>query len=443
MNTNPSTSGDADLASETATRTQRQRVLGSAIIGSALEWYDFYLYAQAAALIFNKLFFPTLDPLVGTLAAFGSYAVGFLARPFGGIFFGRLGDRIGRKNVLIITLLIMGFGTVAIGLLPTYAAIGVAAPILLTLLRMVQGLAAGAEFGGAVVLSAELAPRGRRGLYASLPGLGVSLGVLMAAGTFALFNFLPAEQFDAWGWRMPFLLSIVIVGVALFIRLRVNESPVFRELEAKGEVSKAPIRDLFRYAKKPFFIAFGARIAENGTAYMFQAWILTYVVSVGLDRGIGLAGVITGTAISLVTIPLWGWATDHVGRKKIYLFGTVGMGLVAFPFFGLVNTLNPALVILALAVLISVFYQAMFASQASMLVDLFDPRFRFTGIALARETSAVVAGGIAPLVATGLLLAFGGAFWPIAIYVIVMCAISTVALILYKEPRLQRTKGAE
>ncbi|PFG45123.1 metabolite-proton symporter [Georgenia soli] len=418
----------------------RRRVIASSIIGSALEWYDYYLYAQAAALVFNVLFFTALDPLTGTLAAFGSYAIGFIVRPVGGIVFGRLGDRLGRKQVLVITLVMMGISTALIGLLPTYALAGALAPVLLTLCRIGQGLAAGAEFGGAVVLSAEFAPKGRRGIYAAAPAIGVSLGILLASGVFAIFSSLPEEQFLSWGWRIPFLLSIVIIGVALFIRLRVQESPVFKELEEAGETSRSPIRDVFKYARKPFFIAFGARMGENSTAYIFQTWILTYIVTVGMDRGIGLQAVVIATAAGLVTIPFWGWLSDRVGRKVIYMAGAGGMAAFTFPFFGLVDTGDPVLIVLALAFLLAVLYQAMFATQGSLLSDLFPAKYRFTGIALARETSAVVAGGIAPFVATALLAASGNAYWPIAIYAILMCVISFVSLLAYREATERHTE---
>lgn len=436
---------DSDLsvnADAPPDKAARRRVVASSIVGSALEWYDYYLYAQAAALVFNVLFFTDLDPLTGTLAAFGSYAIGFLVRPIGGVVFGRLGDRIGRKQVLVVTLVIMGASTTVIGLLPTYASVGLWAPLLLTLCRVGQGLAAGAEFGGAVVLSAEFAPPGRRGLYAAAPAMGVSLGILLASGVFAVASMMPEDQFLAWGWRVPFLLSVVIIGVALFIRLRIQESPAFRDLQQAGEISQSPIKDVFRYARKPFFIAFGARIGENSTAYIFQTWILTYIVTKGIDKGVGLQAVVIATAAGLITIPVWGLISDSVGRRVVYMSGAAAMALFTFPFFGIVQTANPALIILALTFLLAVTYQAMFATQGALLSDLFPAKYRFTGIALARESSAVVAGGIAPFIATALLAAFDGAAWPVGLYVIVTCAISFLSLLAYNEARDKHVENA-
>lgn len=420
----------------------RAKVVIASMFGTMLEWFDFYLYAQASALIFNHLFFPQLDPLTGTLAAFGSYAVGFLVRPFGGIFFGRLGDRIGRKKVLVATLILMGSGTFAIGLLPTYAVIGVFAPVLLTLCRAVQGFAAGAEAVGAVTLTVEHAPRGKRGFFAALPNAGVSLGILCASGVFALAQLITGPGFDSWGWRLPFLFSGVVVLVGLYVRFRITESPVFEQLRANNETSRAPIRELWKYAKRPLFIAFGVRMGENSSAYIFQTWILAYGVTIGYDSGDTLRALLIALAVSLVTIPLWGFVSDFIGRKAVYLIGAVGLAVFTFPIFGLINTLNPGLFVLAMLFAISVFYEAMYASQAALLVDLFPARLRFTGIALARETSAVVSGGIAPFIATALLIAFHNQSWPVALYVVLMCTITVITLLLYREDR-KKLAGVE
>lgn len=414
----------------------RVRVVVASMFGTMLEWFDFYLYAQAAALIFNSLFFPNLDPLTGTLAAFGSYAVGFLVRPVGGIFFGRIGDRLGRKRVLMVTLIIMGSATFSIGLLPTYAAIGVFAPILLTLCRALQGFAAGAEAIGAVTLTVENAPRGRRGLFATLPNMGVAIGILCATGVFVLAQTIMSDEaFLAWGWRLPFLLSAVVVGLGIYVRYRLHESPIFEQLRTKNEISSAPIREVWMTARRSLFIAFGVRMGENSSAYIFQTWMLTYAVTAGFERDEVLQALTIALTIAIVTIPLWGFLSDFIGRKAVYLIGAVGLALFSFPAFGLINTMNPALMLLAFVFAISVFYEAMYAAQAALLVDLFPARLRFTGIALARETSAVVSGGIAPFIATALLIAFDGQSWPIAVYVAAMCSITVIALLMYREDR--------
>jgi MFS family permease len=288
----------------------RRAALASAV-GTAVEWYDFFIYGTAAALVFNTLFFPEFSELAGTLAAFATYAVGFFARPIGGIIFGNFGDKIGRRTTLLVTLLLMGTATTLIGLLPTYGAIGIWAPILLVALRVLQGLGAGAEYGGAVTMTAEHAPREKRGFYASLPTTGVVAGILLSSGAFALFTLLPEQQFLAWGWRVPFLLSLVVVVIGLYIRLRVVEPPAFvQEVKEAGTEARWPVVEMVRSNRKPLLLAIGAQYGFHACFYLFQVFVLTYLATQGLPQGAGLTGVLIAAAVGLFAIPLLGAASD-------------------------------------------------------------------------------------------------------------------------------------
>lgn len=414
-----------------------RRAVTSALIGTALEWYDFYIFATAAALIFNRIFFPDLSPLAGTLAAFGTYAVGFFARPLGGIIFGRIGDLHGRKIVLVVTLIMMGFGTMLIGLLPTYASIGIAAPALLIGLRIIQGLAAGAEFSGAVTLAAEYAPVNKRGLYASLPTLGVCLGTLLSAGAFfAVSNAMSDEAFMSYGWRIPFLLSIFAVIAGIFVRLKVNESPTFHKLKEEGKTSDAPIRDMIEDSGPRFWMAFAARFAENVSGYLFQVWTLSYITSqLLIDRNIGLTGVLIGAACGIITIPFLGLVSDRIGRKPVYLFGAALFTFGIYPYFWLLNTQNPTIIVCTIAFSIAISNYSMLSVQGAFFNELFGARTRFTAISIVREVSAVFAGGIAPFIATALLSWGSGSYIPVAIYATIIGLITLIGVAMAPETR--------
>jgi len=410
-----------------------RRVVVSSMLGTAIEWYDFFLYGTAAALVFNRLFFPTLDPLAGTMAAFASYAVGFFARPLGGIIFGHFGDRLGRKSMLVTTLVMMGVATFLVGLLPTYDQVGLWAPALLVGLRIVQGLAVGGEWGGAVLMVAEHAGPGRRGFFVSWVQVGVPVGLLLATGVFALFTHLPETSFLAWGWRIPFLVGIVLTGLGFFIRLKVMESPVFAQARQAEKAPSLPIVEVLRAHKKNVLLSMGARMAENAFFYIFTVWVLSYATQhLGLPRSSLLNGVLIGSAVQLVTIPLFGALSDRVGRKPVYLGGTVFLLALVMPFFWLVGTRSEPLVWLAI-VLGMVGHSALYGPQAAFFSELFGTRTRYTGASLGYQLAAPFAGGLAPLIASGLLRWSDGATWPIAVYLAGLALITIISVVLAAE----------
>ncbi|MEJ7841631.1 MAG: MFS transporter [Rubrobacter sp.] len=405
----------------------------ASLVGTALEWYDYFLYGTAAALVFNQLFFPDADPLVGTLLALATFGVGFVTRPVGGLVFGHYGDKIGRKTMLVITLVIMGVATCAIGLMPTYDRIGIWAPILLVLLRLVQGFGVGGEWGGAVLMAVEHAPAGRRGYYGSWPQMGVPAGLVLATAVFAIFSALPEEQFLAWGWRVPFLLSILLVGVGLYIRLRLIESPAFQEVQETDTESSMPIVDVFRTYPKNILIAMGARVGDNMLFYIFTVFALTYVTEeLGLPESTALIGVMIGATIEFFLIPFFGALSDRIGRRPVYMGGAVFCVLFAFPYFWLLNTEVPVLIWLAISLSLFVGHAAMYAPQASFLSELFGTRVRYSGASIGYQLAPIVGGGIAPFIAVALLAATGS-YWPIAVYMIGMACITILAVYLATE----------
>ena len=413
-------------------RTSLWQVIGASVIGTIMEWYDFFIFAAAAALVFPALFFPEREPLTGTLLAFGTYGLGFFARPLGGIIFGNLGDKIGRKTVLVITLLLMGIATTLIGVLPTFERLGLWAAVLLIALRILQGLGAGAEFGGAVIMAAEYSPQGKRGLYASLPCTGVAIGLLLSSGVFSLFAALPEEQFLAWGWRVPFLLSIVVVAVGLYVRLRILETPVFSEVKETNTEVGIPVLEVVRSQPRNLLVAIGARFSENGNAYIIQTFTLTYVATqLGMSDNVALRGVLIASAIGIFTIPLFGALSDRVGRRPVYMFGSAFLALFSFPFFWLLNTETSVLIWLAIVLANSVGVYSMFSPQAAYFAELFGTRVRYSGASIGYQLASVFAGGLAFPISTYLIARYD--YQAIAIYMALMALITVVSVLLAPE----------
>jgi metabolite-proton symporter len=421
------------------------RIVGASVIGTTVEWYDFFLYGSAAALVFPGLFFPEQDEFAGTLFSFGTYAVGFFARPVGALVFGHFGDRIGRKKLLVISLLMMGAATFAIGLLPTYGTVGVLAPVLLVALRLIQGFALGGEWGGAVLLVSEHGKPEHRGFWASWPQSGAPAGNLLATGVLALLAvFQSDEAFEAWGWRIPFLLSAVLIVVGLWVRLTVSESPVFleaqRAAEAKaaetGVAEKAPIITVLTRYKREVLTAMGARIAENVSFYLLTAFTLSYMTKVlGLDSSFALNAVLIASAVHLVTIPLWGALSDRVGRKPVYLLGAAGIGVWAFVLFGLLDSENFGLAVLAITVGL-LFHGAMYGPQAAFFAELFGTKARYTGVSVGAQLASLVAGAPAPLIALALLGSFTDPNpTAVALYLVACSVVTIIAVLSYGETR--------
>ncbi|OLT11406.1 MFS transporter [Pseudonocardia sp. CNS-139] len=415
------------------TPTELRRVVAGATVGTALEWYDFFIYGTAAALVFNVLFFPQADPVVGTLTAFATFGVGFVFRPLGGIVFGHIGDRIGRRETLILTTLVMGLSTGLIGLLPTYDAIGAWAPALLVLMRVLQGLGAGAEFGGAATLLAEHAPPARRGYYTSYAQTGVQIGLVLGNIAFLLVALLPEDQLLSWGWRVPFLVSFLMIGIALYVRLRVEESPVFRDMRARQTVVRMPVLEAFRSYPRNLLIGVGAHIADTAAAYLFATFTVSYATStLGIPRGTVLTGVIIFGVVVIALQPVYGALSDRIGRKPLNVFSVVFLAAFIYPFFLLLQTREPVLVVVALVVVTAFGWAPMIAVQPAFYAELFGARVRYSGFATSREVGAALAG-FTPLIAAGMVAAAGGAPWVVAAYMIGLCAISFVAFVAAPE----------
>ena len=416
--------------------TPLRHVVMASLIGTTIEWYDFFLYGSAAALVFNKLFFPEFDPLTGTLLAFATYALGFVARPVGGIVFGHFGDRIGRKRLLMLSLVLMGVATIFIGLLPTYAQIGAWAPVALIALRLVQGFAVGGEWGGAVLMAAEHGDAARRGFWASWPQAGVPAGNLLAAAVLAIMAAAQTEaEFLDWGWRVPFILSALLVIVGWYIRDKVAESPMFEaEIKAAEVPSKVPAMEVLRERPKALVLGAGLRLGENISYYILTVFSLTYLVDVSKEsRSLALNALLIGAAVQFFAIPLLALLSDRIGRRPVYALGAFGLAIWSFVMFGLLGSGDNVSIILALVVGL-VLHGAMYGPQAAFITELFPTRIRYSGVSIAYQLTSIVAGSLAPIIALWLYKQYGSAT-PVAIYVAAACVISGISALLALESR--------
>jgi MHS family shikimate/dehydroshikimate transporter-like MFS transporter len=417
----------------------RNQAMGSVVfagtIGTIIEWYDFLIYGTAAALVFNTLFFPKFDPLTGTIAALGTYAAGFFARPIGAWIFGHYGDRIGRKKMLILTMIITALGTFAIGLMPTYDTIGVFAPILLITLRILQGIGLGGEWGGASLMVLEHAPANRRGFYGSLVQVGFPLGVAASSTAFALVALLPQADLMSWGWRVPFLFSILLLGVGLYVRTRVPETPLFNEIKQRGDIAKTPFLDVVLRQPKTFLLAIGLKISEVSWVYIVTVFAVIYATTqLGVSKSTMLNAIIFGSLIEVFTIPLFGYISDLVGRRPLYFAGAIFTILFAFPLFWLLDTKNALVIGATVAIAISFGHGMMFGLLSTYLPELFGTKVRYTGASLGFQVAAAIGGGLSPVLATSLTQSFGGTAG-VSMLLIMLASITLVATACAKETR--------
>jgi MFS family permease len=409
---------------------QLRKAVIAATIGTTIEWYDFFLYGTAAGLIFGKLYFPNQDPLIATLAAFGTYFVGFASRPIGAAIFGHYGDRIGRKGTLIATLLCMGIATFLIAFVPTYESIGIWGAVILTILRMIQGIGVGGEWGGSVLLAMEWARHsGQRGLLASWPQFGVPCGLFLANLAVLGFSALSGDQFLTWGWRVPFAISIVLVGVGLWIRLGILETPVFRRLVASNRIEKAPLLEVIKKQPREIILSALTRTSQQAPFYIFTAFIFAYAVgTLGMSRELILTAVLTAALVSFVTTPLSGHLSDRFGRRRVYMIGAAAIGLYGFVYFALVDTAIPVVVFITIVVSL-IPHDVQYGPQAALIAEAFTPRLRYSGSSLGYQLASVTAGGPAPLIATALLAAYHSSF-AIALYIAACSVVSLIAAAL-------------
>ncbi|MCO0597769.1 MHS family MFS transporter [Peribacillus butanolivorans] len=420
-------------------KKQMRRILIASLVGSSIEWFDYFLYGTVAALVFNQLFFVNEDPTIGLLLSYASFALAFFIRPFGGVIFSHIGDRIGRKKTLVLTLSLMGVATFGMGLLPTYQAVGIWAPILLITLRLVQGLGIGGEWGGALLLAVEYAPAEKRGLFGAIPQMGVTIGMLLGTIALSIMTLLPESAFMTWGWRLPFIFSALLVFFGLWIRKGIDETPSFKKVKESGEVPKLPIVETLKNYWREVLIAVGAKVVETAPFYIFSTFVVSYATStLGFSRTATLTAVMIATIITTILIPFMGMLSDKIGRKKLFIGGTIGMALFAFPYFWMLQQKSVLLLIIATVIGLGVIWAPITAVLGTMFSEIFDARIRYTGITLGYQIGAALAGGTAPLVATALLNRFNNSYVPVAIYIIFASLVSLAAIWAVKERSNQK-----
>ncbi len=417
-------------------KDMRKVALASAV-GNTIEYYDFTLYATATALVFNKIFFPSDNPLIGTLAAFATFFVGYCARPIGGIVFGHFGDRIGRKTALLLTMIIMGAGTFLIGLVPSYDTIGIWAPISLLLLRLAQGIGIGGEYGGGMVMTVEHAPPEQRGFYSSLVHIGVPAGFLIPIALLGILSTQMSEgAFLSWGWRLPFLFSIVLVALGLFIRFQISETPAFKRIREQGETAALPVVEAVRDHRRNVILGIGAKIAESGLFNIYAVFAITYCVnSLGLPRQMILNGVLVGCALECLTLPLFGALSDRIGRRAVYIAGLLFQVALAAVFFALLDSGNTSSIWLAIALGLAIGHGSVFGAQGAFFSELFPARIRYSGLSLVQQIGPILGGGLSPLLATTLMAEYPGNTAPIAVYMALMAIFSAVCAFALRAAR--------
>ena len=406
-----------------------RRVLIASLVGSSIEWFDYFLYGTVAALVFNTMFFVAEDPSIGLILAYASFALSFFIRPLGGVIFSHIGDRIGRKKTLVLTLSLMGIATFAMGLLPTYYAIGIWAPILLITLRLIQGLGIGGEWGGAMLLAVEYAPKEQRGFFGSVPQMGVTIGMVLGTLALSVMTLLPEEAFMSWGWRVPFLLSALLVIFGLWIRKGIEETPSFKKVQAEGSAPKVPLVHTLKHHWREVLIAVGAKVVETAPFYIFGTFVVSYATTnVGHTNNEVLNAVMIATINTTVLIPSMGKLSDKVGRKPLYVWGAVGMIVFAFPYFWMLHEGSNIMMFLATIIGLGIIWAPITAVLGTMFSEIFSAEVRYTGITLGYQIGAAVAGGTAPLIATALLLQFNNSYVPVALYIIFTAVVSLVAI---------------